>query len=278
VARHPRIEIAGGHYHVFARGNEQRAVYRDGNDRAGFLELVGATLERCEWELLSFVLMTNHYHILIHTKKPSLSAGMHYLHAVYAQRFNRRHRRVGHLFQGRYKARLVQDDEHLLGAIRYIVRNPVRARLCASPDDWPWSSQPAMLGLTPPGLVATTTVLRRFHGDRERARRLYRAYTNNEDGPTASRHPLIDGDEQFTHEHLRLITPSPEHPATTLRPTPADLDTLLPHKPTTEQIAAAHNAGHTITAISHHLNLHKSTISRRLNHPNDQPNHAAAKT
>jgi len=127
MARQPRIEVAGGYYHVFARGNERRALYRDTNDRTTFLELLGTTLEGYAWELLSYVLMTNHYHLLIQTNEPNLSAGMHYLNAVYAQRFNRRHRRVGHLYQGRYKARLVQDDERLLATIRYIVRNPVRA-------------------------------------------------------------------------------------------------------------------------------------------------------
>jgi REP-associated tyrosine transposase len=266
MARQPRIEVTGGYYHVFARGNERRALYRDDNDRTSFLELVGTTLEGYAWELLSYVLMRNHYHLLVQTSEPNLSAGMHYLNAVYAQRFNRRHRRVGHLYQGRYKARLVQGDERLLATIRYIVRNPVRARLCARPDQWRWSSQRAILGLAPPGLVATTAVLARFHHDRQKARRLYRAFTHDDDGPAPASHPLIDGDQPFTQDHLQLINPSPEHPAATLRPTPTSLDTLLPVHPTTDQLATARDAGHTITAIANHLNLHKSTISRRLKH------------
>jgi hypothetical protein len=110
-------------------------------------------------------------------------------------------------------------------------------------------------------------VLARFHPKRPRARELYRAFTSTEGGPEPCGHPLIDGDDQFMREHLQLIDPSPEHPAATLRPIPPDLATLLPEKPTPDQLRAAHDAGHTISAIAHHLNLHKSTISRRLNNP-----------
>jgi putative transposase len=99
VARRPRIEVAGGYYHVFARGNERRAIYRDDNDRTSFLELLAEVTEGFGWAILSYCLMTNHYHLVIRTTEPNLAAGMHRLNALYAQRFNRRHGRVGHLFQ-----------------------------------------------------------------------------------------------------------------------------------------------------------------------------------
>jgi REP-associated tyrosine transposase len=264
VARPPRIEIADGAYHVFARGNERRAIYRDANDRTSFLEALALTLERFSWTLPGHCLMTNHYHLVIRTQEPNLAAGMHYLNALYAQRFNRRHGRVGHLFQGRYRATLIQDNERFLAAIRYVVRNPVRAGLCASPQQWAWSSQRAMLGLSPPGIDA---VLRLFHPNRQRARELYRTFTHANEGPTVGSHPLIDGDRAFTEVHLGRIRPSREHPKATLRPTPPPIATILPQAASNEQIATAHDAGHTITAIADHLGLNKSTISRRLKQP-----------
>jgi REP element-mobilizing transposase RayT len=101
VARPPRLEIAGAIYHVIARGNERRAIFRDDNDRLGFLELVATVVRERSWQLLAYCLMDNHYHLLLRTQHADLAAGIHYLNGVYAQRFNRRHRRVGHLFQGR---------------------------------------------------------------------------------------------------------------------------------------------------------------------------------
>jgi REP-associated tyrosine transposase len=231
VARRPRIEVAGGYYHVFARGNERRAIYRDDNDRTSFLELLAEVAEGFGWAILSYCLMTNHYHLVIRTTEPNLAAGMHRLNALYAQRFNRRHGRVGHLFQGRYKARLLQCGDGLLAAIRYAVRNPVRARLCERPEQWRWSSQAAVLGLVPPGRVAVAELLRLFHHDRQIARKLYREFTDSdEDGRAA--HPLVDGDEQFTGEHFDLIPANPAYPKRLLRPLPPPLETILNPSPT----------------------------------------------
>jgi putative transposase len=207
--------------------------------------------------------MTNHYHLAVRTAEPNLAAGMHRLNALAAQRFNRRHGRVGHLFQGRYKARLLQDGDRLLAAIRYVVRNPVRAGLCERAEQWRWSSQPAILGLVPPGRVRIDEVLCLFHSDRSTARNLYREFTDGEDDQTPA-HPLIDGDERFTSEHLQLVLASPAYPKRLLRPLPPPLETILSPTPTKPELAAAHAAGHTLTAIAAHLNLHKSTISRRL--------------
>jgi|SRR5581483_3482578 len=264
MARQPRIQVAGGYYHVFARGNERRALYRDDNDRIAFLELVAAAAERFAWSLLAYCLMTNHYHLILRTSEANLAAGMHWLNAVYAQRFNRRHGRVGHLFQGRYRARLIQDGDALLGAIRYVVRNPVRARLCTDPQHWPWSSQRAVLGLSPPEFVAVEELLALFGRDRPRARTLYRDFTHTSEEEPRPSHPLIDGDAAFTAAHLAQVIPRAAYPRRMLNPTPPALDTLLGLNPTTEQLAAAHAAGHTLTAIGAHLNRHKSTISRRL--------------
>jgi REP element-mobilizing transposase RayT len=272
VARPPRIEVAGGIYHVVARGNERRLIYRDDNDRATFLELLALTLERHGWQLLAYCLMGNHYHLLVRTQNPDLARGMHYLNARYAQHFNRRHGRVGHLFQGRYKAILVQSDGHLLLTVRYIVRNPVRARLCETPDAWAWSSHAATAGSKPPGQVSLALVLGLFHPDRRRAHKLYRAYVHDDStAPVDPTHPLINGDEPFIARHLALIEPSPAHPNKLLAPPRTPLTELLPRHPTTAEIAAAKAYGHTLTAIADHLGLNKSTISRRLHRPQTTP-------
>lgn len=118
IARAPRIEVENGIYHVVARGNERKAIYRDAADRERFLEILCLTVERYGWLALAYCLMGNHYHLLVETPRANLAKGMRQLNGVYAQSFNRRHGRDGHLFQGRYGARLVQADEHLLAVDR----------------------------------------------------------------------------------------------------------------------------------------------------------------
>ncbi len=147
MSRPLRLEYPGAVWHVTARGNERKPICRDDDDRKAFL----ATLERVVldhgWLLHAWVLMGNHYHLLMETPDPTLSAGMRQLNGIYTQAFNRRHRRSGHLFQGRFKGILVAKEYHLLELIRYVVRNPVRAKLCEKPADWPWSSYRATAGL-----------------------------------------------------------------------------------------------------------------------------------
>ncbi len=249
---------------MIARGNERRAIFRDDNDRIGFLELVATVVGERSWRLLAYCLMDNHYHLLVRTEHADLAAGIHYVNGVYAQRFNRRHRRVGHLFQGRYKAILVQQDAHLLGVVRYIVSNPVRARICRHPDQWRWSSHNATLGRTPAGPLSSQVVLALFHPDRARARELYHAFVEDRsEGPPAA-HPLIEGDDAYVRDHLALIARSPEHPRSLATPTPPPLDALLTGAPSAAEIAAARAHGHTLAAIAAHLGCDTSTISRRL--------------
>src|SRR3972149_1510166 len=118
-----------------ARGNERRSIFRDDADRLAFLDVLARVLDRFGWLCLAYCLMGNHYHLLVETPRPNLARGMRQLNGVYAQRFNRRHNRVGHLTQGRYGAVLVEGDEHLLTVASYLVRNPVRAKLCAHAEE-----------------------------------------------------------------------------------------------------------------------------------------------
>ncbi len=146
MARPLRIEYPGAVYHITSRGNEKKPVYKDDQDRENFLSPLDRVNKRYNWLCHAYCLMDNHFHLLIETPEGNLSIGMRQLNGVYTQTFNKRHRRTGHLFQGRYKAILIQKDSHLLEACRYVVLNPVRARLVEEPGQWRWSSYGATAG------------------------------------------------------------------------------------------------------------------------------------
>ncbi len=155
MARPLRIEYPGAYYHVTSRGNERKAIFRDDEDRAKFLELLGRVIEQFYLRLHAYVLMENHYHLLVQTPRGGLNRALRYLNGVYTQSFNRRHRRVGHLFQGRYKAILVDRESYLLELSRYIHLNPWRIRKSEDPFTYRWSSLRAYAGATatPPWLT-----------------------------------------------------------------------------------------------------------------------------
>jgi putative transposase len=144
VPRKPRDEVAGGIFHVYARGNDRRVIFLDNRDRWTYLDQLGSVVVRQRWWCLAFCLMNNHVHLLVQTPRPNLGSGMQRLHGQYAQAFNRRHGSVGHLFQGRYGAVRIRTDAQLWTAIRYIARNPVRAELCDRPEQWRWGSHRAV--------------------------------------------------------------------------------------------------------------------------------------
>lgn len=139
MARRPRTDLPDGVYHVTARGVDSAAIYRDDDDRRFFLRLLAGAVVRFHWRVHAFCLMGTHYHLITETTRARLSAGLHRLNGVYAQRFNRRHGRTGHLFGDRFASWLVEGDEHLRAASRYVLLNPVRAGLCTRADEWPWS-------------------------------------------------------------------------------------------------------------------------------------------
>lgn len=263
MARPPRLQILDGIYHLTARGNERAAIFRDDADRSDFLELVADVRERYHWRIFSYCLMSNHYHLLAQTPEPNLARGMRQLNGVYAQSFNRRHGRVGHLLQGRYSARLVQADEHLLATARYIVRNPVRAGLCRHPREWRWSSQRATLGLEPRWFLDTEALLSYYAPMREVAREYYRTHTEQE-GDERSTHPLVEGDESFIAAALERLQPAPGIPRRYLQaPRPA-LPTLLATSEADAAIASAYEHGYSLRQIARHLGINASTVSRRL--------------
>ena len=174
MARPLRIEFPNAFYHVTSRGDGREAIYLQPDDFLDFLKLFNEVSQRFLWRCHAYCLMTNHYHLLLQTQEGNLSWGMRHLNGVYTQRFNRRHRRVGHVLQGRYKAILVDADGYLLEQARYMVLNPVRANMLKAAGQWPWSSYRAMIGKTlcPPWLE-TDQVLGHFAEDRREAQRRF---------------------------------------------------------------------------------------------------------
>ena len=140
MARPLRMQYAGALYHVTSRGNARHAIFRDDFDRKVFLDLLETVTEDFHWLCHAYCLMANHYHLVIETPEANLSSGMRQLNGVYTMRFNRRHRTVGHVLQGRFKAILIQRESHLLEVCRYVVLNPVRAEGVKRPEEWKWSS------------------------------------------------------------------------------------------------------------------------------------------
>jgi REP element-mobilizing transposase RayT len=146
MSRPLRIEFPGAVYHVTSRGDRRERIFVDDVDRRSLLAVVAQGTERFEAEVLAYCLMGNHYHFVLHTREANLSLLMRHINGVYTQRFNRRHGLVGHLFQGRFKAVLVDRDAYLLEVCRYVELNPVRAGIVRAPGDWAWSSYRAHAG------------------------------------------------------------------------------------------------------------------------------------
>ena len=139
MPRTPRGHLPDGLYHVTSRGVDRSAIFGDETDRVVFLRLLADTSERFAWRCHAFCLMGTHYHLVIEALRAQLSAGLHCLNGTYAQAFNHRYKRTGHVFGHRFHAWVIESEEHLEATCRYVVLNPVRAGLCTNASDWPWS-------------------------------------------------------------------------------------------------------------------------------------------
>jgi REP element-mobilizing transposase RayT len=171
MARPLRLEFAGALYHLSARGDRQEPIFLNDSDRRSFLDLLGKEVKQQGWICYAYCLMGNHYHLLVETPQPNLVRGMRRLNGVYTQVFNRRRKKPGHVFQGRYKSILVDKENYLLELCRYLVLNPVRAKLVKGPEEWIWSSYPATAGLVKgPPWLAVEEVLGLFSGRRKQYR------------------------------------------------------------------------------------------------------------
>jgi REP element-mobilizing transposase RayT len=227
--------------------------------------VLGGVCRRYRLVVLAYCLMSNHYHLLVRTPDANLARAMRQLNGVYAQAYNRRHVRTGHLFQGRYGARLVQEDGHLLASVRYIVRNPLRAAICERLDDWRWSSHLQMLGKRPAGFLARGELLAYLGATRQEARARYLELVESEGDPSTPAHPLVEGDEEFVADRLRLVMDSPEFPRFALRPVRRPLRELVANASDAAGIAAAHlEHGYSMRAIATHLGCGVTTVHRRV--------------
>jgi REP element-mobilizing transposase RayT len=153
------VELPGGIFHVYARGNCRRAIYLRRADRLTYLSMLAEAIRRYGWQCLAFCLMSNHVHLLIETPHANLSRGMQNFHSRYAQRLNQRYRMTGHLFEGRFGSVQVEGDGQLWVTLRYIALNPVDAGICARPEDYEWSSYGALVRGRAPALLDSERLL-----------------------------------------------------------------------------------------------------------------------
>jgi putative transposase len=176
VARPLRVHIPGALYHVMSRGNDRQRIFFDAEDYQHSLDRLSVTTARCDVRCCAFCLMENHVHLLLEPNQIPLWRMMQQLNSSYCQWFNRRHDRVGHVLQGRYKAPMIDSEGYFRRVLLYIVRNPVRSGLVNTVNDWPWSSYRATAGLeSPPSFLTLDRVWGAFDGDWSIAPRLYAA-------------------------------------------------------------------------------------------------------
>lgn len=205
MARPLRVQFSGAFYHVTSRGNEKRDIFYDEHDREMFLENFGEVCVSHNWRCYAYCLMDNHYHLFIETIDATLAHGMRDLNGIYTTRFNHKHSRTGHVFQGRYKAFVVDSDAYLYEVARYVVLNPVRARLVGHPKDWKWSSYRYTAGYTKgPNWFMGDAILSMFSQDKKQAQKQYREFVQTGiDGVSPFdrvREGMILGDERFAYE------------------------------------------------------------------------------
>ena len=182
MARSLRVEYAGAFYHVLNRGNAAGLIFKSSRDREKFLEYLGKTVERFFIRIHAYCLMPNHYHLLIETPEPNLSRAIQWINVSYATYFNRKRDRHGHLFQGRFKAILIEADEYLKQLSRYIHLNPVRAKLVDKPAEYVWSSYPSFTGLKkPPDWLESGWLLSQFGAKKKRAEKNYKRFVEGVD-------------------------------------------------------------------------------------------------
>lgn len=272
MSRPLRLEFPGALYHVTARGDRQEPIFEDDQDRQELLEILGRGLERFDARCLAYCLMPNHYHFVLETRLANLSRLMRQVNGVYTQRFNRRHGQVGHLFQGRFKAILVDRDAYLLEVCRYVDLNPVRARLVKRPQDWSWSSYRAHVGLVSrPAWLDSVVLLRQLAGTETASRRRYAEFVAQGRGirlwDEALSGQIYLGDERFMEKVQakgKGLGEAHEIPRAQRRGKARPLDHYLSRRGGRDQgILQAYRAGgYTQTAIAKALGLSVSRVSR----------------
>lgn len=274
MTRPLRIEFPGALYHVTSRGDRQEPIYQDDQDRQAFLHTLAEVVVRFNWRCHAYCLMTNHYHLVVHTPDGNLSKGMRQLNGVYTQASNRRHRQVGHLFQGRFKAILVDQDSYLLQLARYVVLNPVRAGMVKSPGEWYWSSYRAMVGEAPTAdWLATDDLLAQFSTQRDEARLRYRHFVaeGSADIWSGLRQQIYLGDEKFVSKMQERapvqLDPVNVSQVQCRKPALSLAEISAKHHERNAVMLEAYATGvYSYREIAEHLGVHPATVGRVLRH------------
>lgn len=273
MTRPLRLEFAGALYHVTSRGDRGEDIYKDAFDRIAWLDVLRQVCDRCNFVVHSFCQMNNHYHLMLETVDGNLAQGMRLLNGLYTQYFNRRHHVVGHLFQGRYKAILVQKQSYLLELTRYIVLNPIRANFVRSLNDWEWSSHHHVLGLKPtPAWLETEWLLRQFGVNRGSALEAYCRFVMEgrdiENPLKDTKFQLLLGDGEFVAKYQNCD--SPHFPAEISRTqrrssalSVAEYGEKFPDRD--EAMARAYfSTAYTMAEIGKHFGVTYRTVSRAV--------------
>lgn len=255
-------------YHVYARGNGRMTIYLDDADRLDFLDVLTDTVETHALVCHAYCLMPTHYHLVVSTLRANVSRAIQQLNRRYAQRWNRRHGHVGHVFQGRFGAQIVQEERYFLTVCRYVLLNPVRAALVHSATDWPWSSLRATLNQdVGPSFLDTRLLLSHFSpapaGLAVSSFATFMAVGT--DGEGALPHHRVLGDEAFAERFAeparRASLEVPRHERSLQR----SLDDVFRHAHTraarNAAMARAHVDGYALAVIARYLELHPSTVS-----------------
>jgi len=272
MARPLRLEFPGAIYHVTSRGDRQETIYESDADRQQWLDILCKVCERYNWRVHAYCLMDNHYHILLETADGNLSKGMRQLNGVYTQYFNRQHNRVGHVYQGRYKAILVEKDSYLLELSRYVVLNPIRAGMIKNMGEWHWSSYLVTIGKHPSlDWLEVDWLLSQFGLQRNRSRRKYIDFVREGIGlpPVWDnlRHQIYLGSDDFIDKHQKLISQKQDLddiPAIQKRAMPKPISYYQKkYKNKNQAITQAFlSGGHTLKEIGVYYGKHYTTISR----------------
>jgi len=272
MARSLRIEYPGALYHVTSRGDRQEAIFEDDADRHKFLEVFANVVKQMQWVCYGYCLMDNHYHLIVATPDANLAKGMRQINGTYTQASNRRHNRVGHLFQGRYKSIVVDGDAYLLELARYVVLNPVRAGLVSSPGDWQWSSYGATVGSAMPvSWLNVNAVLEHFSNDSGIARREFSAYVQEGIKEKSIwqhlQRQIFLGEESFisrVQEKGQGKTTDPNIPGIQRRPPAQSLPDIAHQYPNRDEaILAAYATGdYSYAQIADYFKVHFTTVGR----------------
>jgi len=274
MARPLRIEYPGAVYHITTRGNADQTIFLDDQDRRMFLETYAEVSARTQWRCHAYCLLDDHYHLVIETPKPNLSKGMRQLNGVYTQRFNQRHDRGGHLFQGRYKAVLVERSRYMQDVCRHVVRNPVHVGLVRKPSAWKWSSYRTTAGIEEsPDWLDTEGLLSQFGRQRKRAQQAYEKFVQHEEEEYLwdnLRHQIYLGTDGFIKRMQAKPKTTTRRKNRLSKKSQTDKNNKLlqlkrrSHDPK-RTMAMAYLSGHyTLHEIASQFGVHYSTVSRAV--------------